>query len=211
MTTVSRASSQVATQDTLAELLGSFEHYLEAGGKSTRTRYSYVAAIRQLSSFLDDLGVSTQPARITPQHLEMFLGYTLGRTTSATANNRHHGLRAFFAWLVDDGLLRQSPMLGLRPPRTGRITLALLEPEQLNALISCASGAGFQARRDEAIIRLFADTGIRPAVLADFRHSVGPSATSDVDLAGSQLLLRSTRRRTRTMPFSTDPAHALRH
>src|SRR5437588_9179332 len=156
MEPVSRASRPVATQDILAELVGSFEHYLEAGGKSTRTRYSYVAAVRQLNTFLDDLGVPTQPARITRQHLEMFLGYTLGRTTAATANNRHYGLRAFFAWLVDEGHLRQSPMLGLRPPTGGPNPRPLLQPEQLGALIGCATGAGFQSRRDEAIIRLFA-------------------------------------------------------
>jgi len=46
-----------------------------------------------------------------------FLSFQQGNRTPATVHVYYRSLRTFFNWLVEEDLLRKSPMLNIRPPK----------------------------------------------------------------------------------------------
>jgi integrase/recombinase XerD len=79
----------------------------------------------------------------------------------ATARARQLALRRFAAWLVEEDELPDDPLAGLKPPRLDQKIVPVLDDSQLRALLRACDGKGLADRRDEAIIRVMLETGIR--------------------------------------------------
>lgn len=108
-------------------------------------------------------------ADIRREHVESFIEHLLGLWKPATANNRYRALQAFFKWAVEEGEIHESPMSKMRPPKVPETLPPVLSDDELRALLSAASGAGFEDRRDTALIRTLLDTGARVAEVAGLR------------------------------------------
>jgi site-specific recombinase XerC len=63
----------------------------------------------------------------------------------------------------------------------------VLTVDQLRVLFASVAGKRFKDRRDEAILRLFADTGLR---LSDLAHLAAAWCTTDHDMTLSCALAR---------------------
>jgi len=74
-------------------------------------------------------------------------------------------LRAFFAFLVEDGVVASSPLQGLRPPVSCSDQVAPFTPAQVQDLLAAARRSA-HPRRDEAILLLLIDSGLRASELA---------------------------------------------
>jgi site-specific recombinase XerD len=122
----------------------------------------------------------TDVANITRENVEAFLADLLERRSPATANNRYRGLQQLFAWLAEEGEIRVSPMARVKPPSIPDQPVAVPKVADIRALLATCAGNTLEDRRDTAIIRLFADTGVRLAELAGLQldGENGP----DVDL-----------------------------
>ena len=60
-----------------------------------------------------------------------------------------------------EGELSANPLAGLKPPKADTKVVNALTDEQLRRLIKACQGKSLQDRRDEAIVRLMAETGMR--------------------------------------------------
>jgi integrase/recombinase XerC len=58
---------------------------------------------------------------LTREHIEAFVGHLLDAWTASTANNRHRALQQFFRWLAEEGLVKPSPMVNMKPPNVPEI------------------------------------------------------------------------------------------
>nr|WP_240163072.1 tyrosine-type recombinase/integrase [Mycolicibacterium sphagni] len=79
----------------------------------------------------------------------------------ATARSRQLAMRRFSAWLEEEGEIDTDPLLGLKAPKLDTKVTDSLTEDELRKLIKACSGKEFRDRRDEAIVRLMAETGMR--------------------------------------------------
>ena len=90
----------------------------------------------------------------------------------------------------------------MSPPRVVEQPVPVLSVGQLRALIGACKGTTFDARRDEAIIRLFTDTGMRLGEMAGLR-------AGDIDLSLGVAVVLGKGKRYRTVPYGDNTAAAL--
>jgi len=148
--------------DELTDLATSWARHLRAQRASPKTIETYAGAVGQLSRYLRETGMPTAPSTLTREHVEAFIRYLLDRNKPATAHNRYRGLRSFFGWLVEEGEIRESPMARMKPPRLPEAPVPVIRDDDLRrVVVACERDKSFEGRRDEAIIWIFADSGIR--------------------------------------------------
>jgi site-specific recombinase XerD len=200
------ASTRVPAADTRAVELASFmrlyERHLRAANRAETTIYKYMLNARQLIDFLDAAGMPTTAGSVHREHVEAFIEHSLSETSPATANTRYQALRVFFRFLVDEGEITDSPMAKMRPPIVPEQRTAVLDDASLRALLATCHAKTFDDRRDEAIVRLFIDSGMRLSELAGLR-------VDDLDFSDDVAVVLGKGRRPRACPFGNKTALAL--
>ncbi|MDP8930396.1 MAG: tyrosine-type recombinase/integrase [Actinomycetota bacterium] len=182
--------------------LRSWERSLRAQNKRPSTIRTYLLAARQFTDFLDARGMPTDVTRITREHVEAFIEDVLDRRTPATAAQRYGSLRHLWRWLLEEGEIERSPMERTHPPKVPEQPPPVLRLDQLKALLRTCSGNEFEARRDNAIIRLFVDTGMRMSELVGLR-------LEDIDFDLDVAVVEGKGGRWRSCPFGDKTGLAL--
>lgn len=134
-------------------------------------------------------------------HVEAFIADLLERYKPATASNRYRALRVFFAWAVEEGEIRRSPMANMKPPSVPEEPPDVLTETELKKLLRTCKGQEFEDRRDNAILRLFIKTGMRLSELARLR-------LDDLDFDLNVAIVLGKGRRPRSCPFGTPAQRA---
>jgi len=183
-------------------LVDSFELSLRAENKSPRTIAVYTEGVAQFANWLDVMEMDIQPGKVTRRHVREFLDHLISTRSAATARNRYSALRQFFAWLLNEGEVTVNPMSDMKPPEVPPKPIRVLTEDELRALLAACAGRDFVSRRDNALIRLLADTGMRRGELAGLR-------VEDVDLREQVAVVVGKGRRTRACPFGPRTAQAL--
>jgi integrase len=93
-------------------------------------------------------------------------------------------------------------MRHMKPPAVPDAPVPVLTDTQIETLLKSCQGTALEDRRDEAIIRLFLDAGIRRAEMAGLR-------VDDVDLASGAATVTGKGRRVRTIAFGPKTARAI--
>jgi site-specific recombinase XerD len=175
---------------------------LEAGNKSPATVAVYLSALERFSEWLEANGRPTAVEGVTRAEVEGFIAHLLATKAPATAHNRFRALKTFFGWCLDEGEIERSPMERMKPPKVPEIPIEVVADDDLRKLFACCGGRGFEDRRDCAILRLFADTGIRRSELAAL-------TVDDVDLDLGVVYVVGKGRRPRSAPFGKRTAQSL--
>ncbi len=185
----------------LAALLPSWELALRAERKSPQTIKSYCDGVRGFIRWCDKHGHS--PA-LDRDLVKGFVADLLdGGAEPATARARQLGVRRFSAWLEEEGEVDADPLLGLKAPKLDtKVTESLTEAE-LRRLIKACGGKEFRDRRDDAIVRLMAETGMRAGEITGLM-------VADVDLnRGLATVRRGKGGKGRIAPFGDQTARAI--
>jgi site-specific recombinase XerD len=184
------------------ERLGrSFERHLRAENKSPKTVTTYGDSVAQLRAYLAAEGIGSA-AEVRRQDLEGFMGHLLTTRSAATASVRFRALQQFFRWLVDDEHIDNNPMAKMKVPLVPEQPVPILSENDLKALLATCRSRSFEDRRDEAIIRTLADTGIR-------RGELLGTQCDDVDLDVGVVTVVGKGRRQRQVPVGSKTARAL--
>ncbi len=145
----------------------------------------------------------TAPTSITREHVEAFITDILERRKPTTAHNRYRGCHAFFRWLAEEGEIRSNPMERMKPPKLPEEPPPVLREAELRAILAaCDRDKTFIGRRDEAILRVFMDTGAR-------RGEVLNLAVPDVDLEQALLKVTGKGSRVRSVPIGAQTVRSL--
>lgn len=182
--------------------LDSFVRSLRAQNLSERTVETYTESVSQLARYLASMGMPTEPAAITREHVESFIGYLLKRRKPATASNRYRGLQQYFKWLLEEGEIKESPMAKMRPPRVPEQPPEVLSEADIRRLFKTCSGRSFAERRDTAILSLLLDTGLR-------REEIASLTLDAVDFTHDTLTVTGKGGRIRTVAFGRKAARDL--
>lgn len=165
-------------------LLSDWDRSLRAGNYPATTRYNYLLAASQLARFLASApeagegagAAADDPVAVTRAQLEVFQAWMIATRSASTALNKHKALQQFFKWLtVEEELLEASPMRRVRAPKTPKRLIPVMAADDTTRLLQVLKGRAFPQLRDEAIIRVLANTGARLSEVAGL-------AVEDVDL-----------------------------
>ena len=168
---------------------------------SPKTIGTYTDAAEQLDASLARAGVTDVQA-IARRHIEDFLADLLDRRKASTVGTRRQALKQLFAWLLDEEEIAADPTVKVGNIRSDERPVAVLTEDQCRALLATCAGKEFTARRDNAILRLFMDTGIRLAELAALH-------VDQLDLDDAVAVVTGKGRRTRAVPFGAKTTAAL--
>ncbi len=172
-----------STASSLQRDVAAFRRHLRAANLSPRTQGSYTEGIARLEAFLVARGMPQEIASVRREHVEAFIADLLEHWSPATAHNRYAACQQFFKWAVDEGLIRESPMAKMRPPKLPEVLVPVLSDAQLRRLLAAIDAdTSFRGRRDSALVRVFMDTGARLSEIANLRWTPGVPETNDLDL-----------------------------
>ena len=186
---------------TFGQAVEAFRVYCRSKGLARRTLEIYGNALAQLQAFL---GGSTA-ALPSSKQLRAFAVQLLDQGLApTTVSIRLRAIRAFFNFLVRDGLLEESPMKNVPIPKVPRQFPRVLAPEQVVALLRACDRSSWTGVRNRAIVLSFVDTGLRLGELIGL--DVG-----DVDLVGHRIRVRHAKGgKERFVYFGSTTARALR-
>jgi site-specific recombinase XerD len=187
----------------LVALLPDWEISLKARGRQPTTIDSYLICARNLYNFLVSRGMPTTVTSITREHIEHFLADMFERVKPATVAKHYRSLQQLFNFLIDDGEITSNPMERMSPPSVPEQPVPILTDAELVRLIATCKGQSLENRRDEAVIRMFIDTGIRASELVGL-------TMEDVDLGQQMALVMGKGGRGRAVPFGIRTTDALR-
>lgn len=190
----------------LAALVPSWTLHLRAERKTEGTIRTYLAGVTPYLAWArerDPLARGTLH-EWTAELLE-------GGSSAATAKTRMMAVRHFTRWLADEGEIPENPFDRVRAPKVDEPVVPVLTDDQLRALVrACAAPPGessglpaLRHRRDEAIVRLLAEAGLRAG------ECIALTVT-DVDLVQMEAVVRRGKGgKGRRVPFGATTAKAI--
>jgi site-specific recombinase XerD len=183
-------------------MLDSWLLHLRAERKSKQTLKTYGDGVRRYLAWCDR---NDTPAVLERTTVNAFVSDLLDAGAEAsTARSRQLALKRLSAWCVEEGEVDVDQLAGLKPPKLDQKVLEPLTREELLALLKACDGKAFFDRRDEAIVRLMAETTARAGEV------VAMEVPQDVDLTRSLATVRRGKGgKGRIVAFSPQTARAL--
>ena len=164
------SSRQAGGFDQLSALKARFFEALRAKGLSPRTEVSYREAIDQFLGhyFAGDPRRSLEA--VEAHHIEAFLAQlrACGRA-DATVDNRYRSLRRFFRWLKSQGLIANDPIKGVQAPMVRPGVVKPYTEIEVRRMMRETRNWPDLALRDQTIISVLYNTGIRAGELCTLR------------------------------------------
>lgn len=186
----------------LDRMAASFARDLRASGKADRTITIYLQSIRFFGDWLDSNGLPRTLESVTKQNLSAWLGHLSATNAASTVLTRYRGMRRFVRWLIAEEEITKNPLANIEPPKPPERPVPVLTDDDLGRLLKVASGTDFRGRRNEAIVRVFLDTGVRISELAGMN-------VEDVDFEHDVIYVTGKGSRPRAVPFGAKTARAL--
>lgn len=189
------------------QLATSWQLGLRAQRKSPQTLKAYGDGVRFYLAWCTQEGVPP----LARSSLNLWTAHLLDAGAAAsTARSRQLGVRRFTSWLAEEGEIETDPFLGIKSPKLDEQVIEPLTDTELRALLkACTPPKGSEPkvalrhRRDEAMIRLMFETGMRAGEVVALE-------VGDVDLSeGVAIVRRGKGGKGRAVPFGPDASLAL--
>lgn len=133
---------------------------------SPRTQETYSLAVNQLRDWLKQSNHSLEVTAISTNDIRLFIGHMLDTRSPATAQQRYRSLRVLFRWLLNEEEIAIDPMEKVAKPKVEEVPVI---SERAFGLVLETCDSTFLGRRDEAMLRLVWDSGIRVSELVGIR------------------------------------------
>lgn len=186
----------------LEDLSKSFARHLRAEGRAERTVTLYGMSIRMFSDWLEARVRPAVVSELTRAAIREWLAELAETREPGTVRTRYRGMFRFCGWCVDEGELTEHPMRSLRPPEAKAKPVPVLSDGELAAILKACAGRGFADRRDEAMVRLLLDCGLRVSELCGLR-------VADVDLDSGMAMVNGKGDRVRPVYLSARTVRAV--
>ncbi|MFO7996763.1 MAG: tyrosine-type recombinase/integrase [Dehalococcoidia bacterium] len=169
---------------TLSELIEYYEVCNRAEGKSHRTIEWYSANLRRFRSYVTSGHLSESLDTIDKQLLRQYVLYLLKRKrfedhpnihcatemlSTATVHGHVRTLRAFFSWLVAEGLTEDNIARDLRPPKIAKKAICTLSDEEIVSIVHTLNRSSRTEARNLTIFMVLLDTGLRIGELVSLK------------------------------------------
>jgi site-specific recombinase XerD len=180
-----------------------FADELQIAGKQPQTITVYMKALNQLHAYLIANNLTLRIADLTTTDLRgYFAGLSHRGLTDSTRAQHYRSLQQWFKFLVREKLIAESPLARITAPKIRVNPPPVLTDDEVNRLIKTCRGTSLVYRRDEAIISLLYDTGMRRAEIAGIR-------LKDIDERDHTIEVTGKGARTRRVPYSAEMSRVL--
>ena len=168
---------------------------------SSNTEISYKRDLKKFFEYLN-IGSIEEIKNITKQDLEGYIKHLsdIGRATTTISRNVA-SIKAFFAYLYDEEIMKSNPSVGLKAPKIIKKVPEILTVSQVDALLEQPSKNSPKELRDKAMLELLYATGMRVTELITLKMD-------DVNLAQEYVVCHD-RKKERIVPFGSDAKKAL--
>lgn len=191
--------------DTINDLAPSWERHLKARNRAPRTIASYLEAAGLLHDWLVKHRpgyLDTGAGGVTQADLEDYLGDIQDRTSASNAATQYRRIQQLWRWLLDEEEIDESPMRRMSPPHVPEKAVPVIPEAELRRLVAACEGKDFVSRRDEALLRMFVDCGIRSDEMVGLR-------VTSLDFDYNVAVVLGKGRKNRSVPFGANTARAL--
>jgi site-specific recombinase XerD len=186
----------------LQDLQQSFLRELAAEQRSPNTRRLYGQAITFFSRWLETQGREATLDELNRAAIREWLAVLSETHEPGTVKVRYRGLYRFCSWLVNEDELAANPMAKLSPPTLTMKPVPVISDDELTALLKVCNGREFNDRRDEALIRLLLDCGVRVSEACALR-------VDSLDLNQAMAIVKGKGEKIRPIYFSARTTRAL--
>lgn len=168
---------------------------------SKNTIASYKRDLVKLNNFLTDSGYGAWK-QITNTNLNSYvLMLEKQGMSTATVSRNIASIKAFFLYLLKQGVISEDPSDTLKPPKIEKKAPVILTVEEINLLLEQPNGNTPKDIRDKAMLELLYATGIRVSELIGLK-------VRDVNLAMNFLQCHDGNKE-RIIPFTNETREAL--
>ena len=151
----------------LENLLAGYRLCARTEGKSPRTIEAVAASVAYLERFLGSEGLVTDARHIGPAEIRAFIiylqqkrafsGHPFARAQERglsphSINSYLRSIRAFWSWLVSEGLVPKSPFARVKIPRAPRKIVSTFSDSQLEAFLKVIDTSTAEGFRDYVIV-----------------------------------------------------------
>ncbi|MET4612016.1 site-specific recombinase XerD [Rhodococcus sp. PvR044] len=152
--------------ESLVSLQQSFNRSLRVEGKAPRTIELYGMSVEFLAAWLTSQGKPADVDSLTRDSVLGWLDHLRAKgLADGTVRTRWRGLRRFTGWCLAEEIIDADPLAGITVKNPAPPSVPVLTDEDLRKLIATCKPKSFQNRRDEALIRLLLDCGLRVSEL----------------------------------------------
>ena len=170
---------------------------------SYHTRRSYLADLGQFGKFLLENGVE-RPCDVDQVIVRTFFASLYrGKTKKVTISRKVASLRAFFRYLLREGVVRYSPAQMVHAPKADKYLPSFLSIDEMFSLLKVKFEPGVSGARDRAIIEFLYSAGVRVSELTGLN-------VTDVDFSGGLAKVRGKGRKERIVPVGGPALSALK-
>ena len=145
---------------------------------SSNTEISYK---RDLTKFFEYLNIGSieEIKNITKHDLEGYIKHLsdIGRATTTISRNVA-SIKAFFAYLYDEEIMKSNPSVGLKAPKIIKKVPEILTVSQVDALLEQPSKNSPKELRDKAMLELLYATGMRVTITDGREYLLGDNEDS---------------------------------
>ena len=179
-----------------------FLSYLQVERRmSAHTLDAYQRDLAALTQWCETHDVA-DPQTLQGDQLREFVASEHRRGLSAKSLQRRlSACRSFYAWLLKNNVIDNSPAAGLRAPKAPRKLPQVLDADEAVQLVELPTDAPL-GLRDRALLELFYSSGLRLSELCAMRWR-------DLDTATGIVLVHGKGNRERTVPVGSHAMNAL--
>ena len=191
-----------AVSEHLQDLQRSFLRDLRAENRSPNTLRLYGQAVTFFSHWLESEGRTATLDELNRAAIREWLAVLSDTHEPGTVKIRYRGLYRFCVWLVTEEELPTNPMAKMAPPSLTMKPVPIISDDDLAALLKACAGKEFNDRRDEALIRLLLDCGLRVSEACGLR-------IDQLDLDQGMAIVKDKGSKVRAVYFGARTAGAL--
>jgi len=206
----------------LRDAVDGFLFSLRAEGRADRTIEYYNDLLGCFLRYIEGNRVPANIQAVDARQLRQFLSWVGSRTVEHHAGNGSHlarkaksstawpyykALRRFFNWLVEEGLIKLSPVSAIHfkaPPPPAIEPFTTEELKKLLAVcdLDIRTGARFTGLRNKAMLLLFVDSALRRMEMVNLK-------IADVDLGNRHVRVLGKGNKVGVVPFSPKTAKSI--
>lgn len=133
---------------------------------------AYIMDVEKLYQYAQTLSKPPSPVEITHSHMEAFIRWLYEfRLDARTQSRILSGLRAFYKYLLIEGLTATDPMELIQGPRLGRHLPTVLSIDEIDSILSAIDLSHPQGTRNRAMLEVLYACGLRVSELTQLRIS----------------------------------------
>jgi site-specific recombinase XerD len=150
--------------------INAFLQLKRLAGFSAGTLEWYEVTFRLLKRFHDEHQLNCpSPCTCSPEHLQAFLWWLARKDRPITVHTKFRALRAFFRWLVKEGLRQDNPIAKVTPLKVNEPLPKTVSEEHFAKVFNAINLSRFAGLRDAALFSLAFDSGARLSELLNLR------------------------------------------